>query len=67
MSQILKFPETKPVVCKYCGCIYQYEDGDVVNIEQHDALDIKGDWKIGKYRLELECPVCLHPNTLETI
>ena len=32
MSKIVKLPNAKPITCACCGCTYEFESGDTVEV-----------------------------------
>ena len=50
----------KPIKCSVCGCTYEYEQGD--NIEIVSACVEKNEIIVCR---KLDCPICANGNTLE--
>jgi rubredoxin len=57
MSKILSFPKIKPIMCPICGCVYEFIQGDKLEVTQHKET-FKGVAYFGEIKLKLECPVC---------
>ena len=51
----------KPIKCSVCGCIYEYEQGDHIEVASYSGI---GGGTLIAFR-KLECPVCGNNNTLE--
>lgn len=49
----------KPIKCSVCGCIYEHENGDHIEVVSGYAIN-----EIIVFR-KLNCPVCGNENTLE--
>lgn len=64
MSKIIEFPKTKPIRCMYCGCLYEYEQGDRVEVEGTQLRNRCGSWVYSENLIKLPCPVCGNGNTL---
>ena len=50
----------KPIKCSVCGCAYEYEQGDKIEIvsacvEKNEIIVFR----------KLDCPICANGNTLE--
>lgn len=61
MAKVIKSAdEFKPVTCEFCGCVYEFEQGDLIDVE---TLYTYG--KIINQR-RLRCPYCLNWNKLES-
>lgn len=64
MSKIIKLSKAKPIKCQCCGCVYEFESGDKVDVvftEFSNAFCKKT--VIGSR--ELECPCCHFANKIE--
>lgn len=62
MSKIIKEPNKfKPITCAFCGCVYEFEEGDRI-----EALNLKYEYD-GTLRFSgrmLRCPICGIANKL---
>ena len=60
MAKVIKPADKfKPIKCSVCGCTYEYEQGDHIEIFSAHGLN-----EIIVFR-KLDCPVCGNDNTLE--
>ena len=51
----------KPIKCSVCGCTYEYEEGDKIEVSSYAVI-------VGKPLVvfrTLCCPICSNENTLE--
>ena len=60
MSKILKLPNAKPITCDCCGCVYEFESGD--NVEVNYSENCCYTIIISR---KLECPNCRFSNEIE--
>lgn len=63
MSKILKLPNAKPITCACCGCVYEFERGD--NVDVSFANYMRADGKVIVVGRKLECPFCNFNNEIE--
>lgn len=49
----------KPIKCSVCGCTYEHEQGDHINVVTAHGINT-----VIVFR-KLDCPVCGNENTLE--
>lgn len=63
MSKIIKFTNAKPITCACCGCIYEFEGGDI--IEVCSANYMTADGKVIVIERKLDCPNCNFSNKIE--
>ena len=66
MSKVVKEPKKfKPVICRACGCVYEFEDGD--DIDFYERPYFGGD-KLSEgnviVSMLLACPFCGYDNEL---
>ena len=64
MSKIIKLPKAKPITCKCCGCVYEFEIGDEVETVVMSCLKHFVDENDGVLRT-LVCPCCCCKNEIE--
>ena len=63
MSKILKLSSAKPITCACCGCIYEFESGDTVEVIYGEYLSAGGTPIVISKRLH--CPNCHFSNEIE--
>ncbi len=63
MSKIIKMPTAKPITCKCCGCVYEFESGDIVQVLYADCCYADGEMPVISRRLS--CPNCNFNNEIE--
>lgn len=62
MAKVIKPADKfKPIKCSVCGCTYEYEEGDRIEIGSYSGI---GGGTLIVFR-KLDCPVCGNDNTLE--
>lgn len=65
MSNILKLPNAKPITCACCGCVYEFESGDIVSVIYSDYCCADGTPTVISKRLD--CPNCHFSNEIEFV
>ena len=60
MSKIIKLSNAKPITCACCGCVYEFESGDIVTVETMNYT-YSGKQIVAR---KLECPNCLYLNDI---
>lgn len=63
MSKIIKAPNAKPITCDCCGCTYEFESGDYVEVIYGNCCYDNG--KIIVISKRLDCPNCHFSNEIE--
>lgn len=64
MSKIIKLPKVKPITCVCCGCFYEFESGDKVDVVFAEYSNTLCKKTVIVSR-ELECPCCHFSNKIE--
>ena len=62
MAKIIKESKSKPIKCECCGCVYEFESGDKIELT---SIYVGGEG-IVLSRL-LDCPNCGQHNSVEFI
>ena len=63
MAKIIKEAKAKqPITCKCCGCIYEFEKGDQVEVT---TTYVYGEGIVSSKMLD--CPTCGRSNTIEFV
>ena len=63
MAKVIKSADKfKPITCQVCGCVYEFEKGDKVEVLNLEYL-YDATLRVGG--LILECPICGIANKLE--
>ena len=70
MAKVNKYPikSFAPVVCKACGCEYEFEAGDTLErvfLGLNESTDINDVLKYEKNAFMLRCPICNTRNRIE--
>ena len=65
MSKILKLPNAKPITCACCGCTYEFESGDTVQVIYKNYCH--GDGTPIVISKRLDCPNCHFSNKIEFV
>lgn len=63
MAKIIKQADKfKPITCQVCGCVYEFEKGDIIEVLNLERMANLTPMVVG---LMLECPICGIANKLE--
>ena len=65
MSKIVKLPNAKPITCACCGCVYEFERGDTVEVVYGEYCYANGTPIVVSKRLS--CPNCHFSNEIEFV
>ena len=65
MSKIIKLPNAKPITCACCGCVYEFESGDTVEVIYAEHFCADGTPTVISKRLN--CPNCDFSNAIEFV
>ena len=63
MSKIVKLPNAKPITCACCGCVYEFESGDTVDVIYSNYCYADG--KPIVISKQLSCPNCHFSNEIK--
>ncbi|MGN0804382.1 MAG: hypothetical protein ACI4MS_03260 [Candidatus Coproplasma sp.] len=58
--KIIKGPKFKPITCPVCGCVYEYEIGDIIT-----TISARYNSSRINTRMEIACPICGAENELQ--
>ena len=65
MSKILRLTNAKPITCDCCGCTYEFESGDTVEVIYGEYICADGTPIVISKRLD--CPNCHFSNEIEFV